>query len=524
MIYYVSDFSYEEVKGGAESCDNEILKYFAKNKIEYKFIKSENFNKNGNKDDYYIISNFAFLSDESKSFLSNKKFVIIEHDYKFLQERNPLKHFNFIVFKHKRINVKFYYDAIAVFAQSKFHAEIIKKNLTFANVISLNGSFFSEESLKIIEKYKNSHKNNKFFIYANQNPIKGTLEAIQYCKKNQIEFDLIEHSDHEQFISTISKYKGIVFMPQSPETYCKMLAECKCLGLKIITNKLTGFINEEHSKNETNLIEFLEKQRKNNIKQILDTLLENQNEQNYILTEIVSLYKAEKFLPKFLSNLENQNLFKKSKILFINANSPTRKEEDIFINSFIERHNNTEYVILEKDPGLYGVWNIGLNMAKTEFVCNSNVDDLRFDFGTEVLIEAITKENAILAYGDTFISDSPGVITKQEFSEHSINNFSEENMIKCLPGAMPIWKNSDFRFDEDYKYAGDWEMWLRMIQNKNKFIKVDIPVGVYYNNPNGLSTSEKFQKERFLEEKKIFEEYKNIYPKNYKNYKEYFSR
>ena len=47
MIYYVSDFSYEEVKGGAESCDNEILKYFAKNKIEYKFIKSENFNKNG---------------------------------------------------------------------------------------------------------------------------------------------------------------------------------------------------------------------------------------------------------------------------------------------------------------------------------------------------------------------------------------------------------------------------------------------------------------------------------------------
>lgn len=523
MIYYVSDFSYEEVKGGAESCDNEILNYFKNNNLEYKFIESINFKNIGNINDFYIISNFIYLSDEAKKFLSKRKFVIIEHDYKFLIERNPLKHFNFIVPKNKRVNVKFYYDAVAVFAQSKFHGEIIKKNLPFANVVCLSGSFFSSESLEIIKKYKDTVKNDKFFVYNNPNPIKGTLESKKFCEEKNIQFDLIDHSEYEQFIKTISKYKGIVFMPQSPETYCKMLAECKCLGLKIITNKLTGFINEEHSKKEIDLIEFLNKQKENNIKLILQTLM-FEEEKQYVLTEIVSLYKADKFLPKFFSNLENQNLFKKTKILLINANSPNREEEEKYIKHFLNKHDNVEYCVLDNDPGLYGVWNLGIEMSQTEFICNSNVDDLRFDYGTEVLVDSLNKGQEILAYGDSFISDKPGIITKQEFSEHSLNNFSEENMIKCLPGAMPVWRKSNFKFDETYKYAGDWEMWLRMVKGKNKFVKVDIPIGVYYNNPNGLSTSEKFQKERFLEEKKIFEEYKDLYPNNYQVYKEFFNQ
>jgi hypothetical protein len=207
MIYYVSDFSYEELKGGAEACDNEIIKYLTNNNIEYKFIESIKFNNNGNSKDFYIISNFTYLSYESKKFLSNKKFIIIEHDYKFLEERNPVKYFNFIVPKQKRINVKFYYDAIAVFAQSKFHGEIIKKNLPFANVVNLTGSFFSTDNLEIIKKYKNITKNDKYFIYNSPNFIKGTIESENFCKKNNIEYDLIDHADYENFINTIAKYK-----------------------------------------------------------------------------------------------------------------------------------------------------------------------------------------------------------------------------------------------------------------------------------------------------------------------------
>ena len=109
--------------------------------------------------DFYILSNFINLSEESKIFLSNKKFVIIEHDYKFLPERNPTKYINFLVPKKRRLNVKFYYDAIAVFAQSKFHGDILKKNLPFANIINLSGSFFSKQNIEILEKYKNSIKN-----------------------------------------------------------------------------------------------------------------------------------------------------------------------------------------------------------------------------------------------------------------------------------------------------------------------------------------------------------------------------
>jgi len=391
MIYYISDFSYEESKGGAESCDNEILKYFKNNNLEFEFIKSINFKNNGNINDFYIVSNFAFLSDQSKIFLSDKKFVIIEHDYKFLENRNPVKYFNFIVPKHKRINVKFYYDSIAVFAQSKFHAEIIKKNLPFANIISLTGSFFSDESLKIIEKYKNTIKNNKFFVYKHPNPIKGTLESIQYCKKNQIEFETIEHCDYEQFIEAASKYNGVVFMPQSPETYCKMLAECKCLGLKIITNKLTGFIGEVHAKKEADLIDFLDEQREKNIKLILDTLLEKQdiierkNIKNNLVSLVMPVYNSEKFLDNSITDILNQT-YKNIEFIIVDDGSKDSSLE--IIKKYAKKDKRIKF-FSKTNGGTGSALNLGFKNATGKYATWVSSDDIKYPNFLESLVEIL---------------------------------------------------------------------------------------------------------------------------------------
>ena len=65
---------------------------------------------------------------------------------------------------------------------------------------------------------------------------------------------------------------------------------------------------------------------------------------------------------------------------------------------------------------------------------------------------------------------------------------------------------------------------LRAIRNGSKFIKLDGVYGMYYMNPDGLSTNHETQKERWLEERKVFNEYKDIFPESAKALEGYFNR
>ena len=79
-------------------------------------------------------------------------------------------------------------------------------------------------------------------------------------------------------------------------------------------------------------------------------------------------------------------------------------------------------------------------------------------------------------------------------------------------------------FNKKYKFAGDWEMWLRAVKAGAQFKRVEGVHGLYYFNPTGLSTDKSREKEKFAEEKSIFHEYGDLFgQKNYNQYKEYFS-
>jgi len=106
-------------------------------------------------------------------------------------------------------------------------------------------------------------------------------------------------------------------------------------------------------------------------------------------------------------------------------------------------------------------------------------------------------------------------------------DFSPENMVKCLPGPMPLFTKKMVEkngfFEEKLKYANDWEFWLRCVSNGSKFKKVNFISGLYYNNPNGMSTSGKYAIDRKLEEKEVFNKYRNVLGRNYERFKNYFN-
>ena len=210
---------------------------------------------------------------------------------------------------------------------------------------------------------------------------------------------------------------------------------------------------------------------------------------------VTSMFKGEKHIRPFLEDITAQTAFKDCELIIINANSP--ENEDPVIEEFMEKHDNIVYKKLDKDPGIYGVWNLGIEMATGESFVTPN-----------------DHEN--------FITNS------SEGRVYPIADFSNENMIKCLPGCMPVWRKSMHDsaglFEAGYRYAGDWEMWLRAVRNGSTFRRLPGVHGMYYMNPDGLSTSPANEKIRFAEEKQIFWEYTDIFGEQItEHFSEYFS-
>jgi hypothetical protein len=79
-------------------------------------------------------------------------------------------------------------------------------------------------------------------------------------------------------------------------------------------------------------------------------------------------------------------------------------------------------------------------------------------------------------------------------------------------------------FDESFRYAGDHELWLRAVRNGCEFKRVKGAHGLYYMNPDGLSTSQANAVKRYKEEQRVFWEYTDIFGNEVVNrYKGYFS-
>ena len=92
---------------------------------------------------------------------------------------------------------------------------------------------------------------------------------------------------------------------------------------------------------------------------------------------------------------------------------------------------------------------------------------------------------------------------------------------------MPMWRkkvhSSIGYFNPKLRRAGDWEFFLRMVEFGSVFKKVDIPLGLYYYNEDGLSTSKDNFEAKIKEECQVFETYKHIFgEKHYEQYRAYF--
>lgn len=208
---------------------------------------------------------------------------------------------------------------------------------------------------------------------------------------------------------------------------------------------------------------------------------------------ITSMYKGEKFIEHFLADIVKQTIFDQCELLIINANSP--ENEEPIIRKYMEQYPNIFYQRLEEDPGLYGVWNIGIEHARGEFITNANVDDRLAHNCYEVHLQALEENPDIdLVYSAYLVTKRPNevFVNNSAYIEVERQPFASDQMWECLPGCNPMWRKSMNEkyglFDESYVSSGDWEMWCRAVKLGAKFLKVPGCYCLYYYNPTGLST------------------------------------
>jgi len=244
-ILFIADFFADQVNGGGE-LNNSVLIDLLRDKgheilcanshlvSEYNILSS----------DAVIVSNFINLSEQNKGAIQRKKYIIYEHDHKYLRNRNPAIYKNFKAPSQAIVNYEFYKHAKAVFCQSKFHADVVKKNLEMDNIISVGGNLWTEQTLKSLSLLSKNDKHDRCSIMSSNISHKGMDHAKFYCGKNNLEYDLISPCEHSEFLKKLGANSTLVFFPKTPETLSRIIVEARMMNMKVVTNGLVGAVSE----------------------------------------------------------------------------------------------------------------------------------------------------------------------------------------------------------------------------------------------------------------------------------------
>ena len=152
------------------------------------------------------------LSKFPKEKIKNLNYVLYEHDHKYLVTRNPAEFKDFKAPVDLLVNEDLYKNALGVFCQSQVHKKAILANMDLDNVINLGSSLWSEEFLGSVEKIP-IKKTKKAAIINDSNPIKQQQKAELFCKKNNIEYDVIEAPTPVELARKLAEYEFLVFFP-----------------------------------------------------------------------------------------------------------------------------------------------------------------------------------------------------------------------------------------------------------------------------------------------------------------------
>lgn len=491
-IILISDFDISEVNGGAELCNNALIEFLKEKECSVQFQKTTEVTK-FQKDKSYIFANVALINQEIFNELieENIDYRIYLHDHYYCNYRNPFRHNKQLIcdcYDKNSLRHMFFFFAKSVLCQTKFHKLIVDQNV-YCNSINVGSNLWTKEEIDWIKKCKKNKSNGKYIIFSSNYAHKNTNGAIEYAKQNNLKYDLISNLNWKDYIEILSKSEGIIFLPVLAESASRLVFEAKALNKKVITNKLVGYVWEDWWSNDNIDIEEIINNAKNNI-------FSDLNKKNVDVSVFCTTYNSEKYIDGYLKNISSFIKTNYEVIIYDGGSTDKTVEK---ISNFINENKLQNLIKLytsEEKIGVYKGWNKALSKCRANLVINMNVDD-RFSVETLYkLKEFLYEKNVDIVYSDSFVTKTEN----ETFENHTCINeliWPEYNkdLIKkmCFCGHYPMFKKKILLktglFDENFKSAGDWDMWIRMSNVGAKFGKLNEKLGLYLFANNGVSTT-----------------------------------
>ena len=532
-IIFVADFFANNVLGGGELNNRELIEILQENDFSVQRIYSNELDQGfirKNLDNFFIISNFVGMQYDCRELIAKEvNYIIYEHDHKYVTSRNPGHFENFKAPSSEIRNYFFYKNARQIICQSNFHKEIIEKNLEIDNVISVGGNLWSVDTLNRLRALSQKEKAPKCSIMNSRIPHKNTYKAQEYCEEKGLKYELISAPDHDQFLEKLGRNKTLIFFPGTPETLSRVVVEARMMGMSVITNSLVGATNEEWFKLKgAPLIDCMIDKRKEIYSIVKDLIFKDfEKPKKPLVSIITTFHEGEKYLNNFMDNITNQTIFGDCELIIVDANSKGTEEETI--KKYSKKHHNIVYVRLDEKLAVTPSLNLAIQRSESEFITFAFLDDVKAEDCVEKLYNSIVEDSEVdLVYGDVYQTAVPNETFNESFDyelfDHSQFKFSKENMVKCLPGPMPLWRKLMHErngfLDTTISVPCDWEMWLRAVASGSRFKKINDIVGLYLVGGRSQQNKTKVCEE----EAKIFFKYSHVFGSNYNKYEPYFKQ
>lgn len=243
----------------------------------------------------------------------------------------------------------------------------------------------------------------------------------------------------------------------------------------------------------------------------------------YRVTIITSLFKGKEYIAEFMKDIVRQTIFDDCCLMIINAHSPDREIEDRVIAPYLEQYPNIVYHHLDTDPGLFGVWNLGIKWASSEYVTNANIDDRLKPDCYEIHARYLDEHPEIdLVYSGCYITTVANETFEHNSSGgkivwHSMQPFDRvKQLYRWIPyvNNHPMWRRSLHKryglFNEQYTATGGMEFWVRATLCGNaQYHLIPEVYSLYYHSPVGLSTSPDTRDK--IEKKRVIETFTHLY-------------
>jgi len=275
-IVFISDFFVEQILGGGELNDFECYNLLTERGFKTHRINSHLVNVGDLDPNHtYVISNFINLNKNVKNKLADYKYIIYEHDHKYIKNRNPAAFIDFEAPNNMLVNIDFYKNAKAVLCQSQFHLNIVHKNTRLDNLINLSGNLWSTKSLDFMSSISDKQKTDSFAILDSKIGHKNTTGCINYCLSKGGNYNLISDNNYFSFLTKLGKNKRFIFIPKTPETLSRVCVEARMMNMSVVVNDLVGASKESwFSLKGKELVEFMFSKRETIINTLLDTINE----------------------------------------------------------------------------------------------------------------------------------------------------------------------------------------------------------------------------------------------------------